>query len=129
MPQFQQTATVISANSLEDALDQNEAIQESVEQSAAELCVVSAVLSREIPDDVKTCEVIQAIQRTKELKDRIQMSADDLAKVNQTLKDEISARAELERQLAAAQAELSRTQVQPQRQPAAHLPTQSLLHS
>lgn len=129
MPQFQQTATVISLNPLEHALDQNEAIQESVEQSAAELCVVSAVLSREIPDEVKTSEVIQAIQRTEELEDRIQTSADDLAKVNQTLKDEISARANLERQLAAAQAELLRTQAQPQRQSAAHLPTQSLLHS
>ena len=123
MPQFQQTVTVtvISPNPLEHALDQNEAIQESVEQSAAELCVVSAVLSREIPDEVKTCEVIQAIQRTEELEDRIQTSADDLAKVNQTLKDEISARANLERQLASAQAELSRAQAPPKSQLAAHL--------
>jgi len=129
MPQFQQAATVIFPNPLEHALDQNEAIQESVEQSAAELCVVSAVLSREIPDDVKTGEVVQAIQRTEELEDRIQTLADDLAKVNQTLKSEISARANLERQLAAAQAELSRVRAQPQSQSAAHLPAQSFLSS
>jgi len=129
MPQFQQAATVIFPNSLEHALDQNEAIQESVEQSAAELCVVSAVLSREIPDDVKTGEVAQAIQRTEQLEDRIQTSADDLAKVNQALKSEISARANLERQLAAAQAELSRVQAPPQSQSAAHLPAQSFLSS
>ena len=105
MPQLLTSVPVV-VNSLERALDQNETIQESVEQSAAELCVVSAVLSREVPDELKTGEVAQAIQRTEELEDRIQASADELAKVNQALKDEIGARAELERQLAAAQAEL-----------------------
>ena len=128
MPQFQQASTIIS-NPLEHALDQNEAIQESVEQSAAELCVVSAVLSRKIPDHVQTGEVAQAIQRTEELEDRIQTSADDLAKVNQALKSEISARADLERQLAAAQAELSRAQALPQSQLAAPLQGQSLFSS
>ena len=105
MPQLLTSVPVV-VNSLERALDQNETIQESVEQSAAELCVVSAVLSREVPDELKTGEVAQAIQRTEELEDRIQASADELAKVNQALKDEIGTRAELERQLAAAQAEL-----------------------
>lgn len=128
MPQFQQASTIIS-NPLEHALDQNEAIQESVEQSAAELCVVSAVLSRKIPDHVQTGEVAQAIQRTEELEDRIQTSADDLAKVNQALKSEISARADLERQLAAAQAELSRAQAPPQSQLAAPFQSQSLFSS
>ena len=128
MPSSQKAATIIS-NPLERALDQNESIQESVQQSAAELCVVNAVLSREIPDDVKTGEVAQAIQRTEDLENRMQASADDLAKVNQVLKNEISIRTDLERQLAAAQAELDQVQAQPESQRVAHLPTQSLLGS
>lgn len=113
MPQSHKDAS-IAANPLARALDQNEAIQESVGQSAAELCLVNAVLSREIPDALKTGEVAQAIERTEELESRVQASADDLALVNQALKDEISARAELERQLAAAQAELGQAQQQQQ---------------
>ena len=120
-----QTAVTVAFSPLERVLDQNEAIQESVEQSAAELLVVSAVLSREIPDDVKIGEVARAIQRTKDLEDRMQESADDLEKVNQALKDEINARVDLERQLAAAQAELEQAEAQPQSQAVAHLPSQS----
>ena len=101
MPSSQNAVTAV-ANPLARALDQNEAIQESVAQSAEELCVVAAVLSREIPDEVKTGEVAQAIQRTEELENRMQASADDLARVNQSLKDEVSTRTGLERQLAAA---------------------------
>ena len=119
MPSSQNAVTAV-ANPLAHALDQNEAIQESVAQSAEELCVVAAVLSREIPDEVKTGEVAQAIQRTEELENRMQASADDLARVNQSLKDEVSTRTELERQLAAAQAELG----QAHRQAAAHAPGQ-----
>ena len=115
MPQSQKAVTDI-ANPLERALDQNEAIQESVGQSAAELCVVNAVLSRKVPDNVKTGEVAQAIQRTEELENRMQASADDLVKVNQALKEEICARTDLERQLAAAQAELHQAQAQSQKQ-------------
>ena len=92
--------------SLEDALDQNEAIQAMVEQSAAELCVVNAVLHQEVPEHVKTGDVAQALQRTDELEERIHTSADNLEQVNHALKKEIHVRADLERELAAAQAEL-----------------------
>ena len=101
-----------TSTSLERALDQNEAIQDTVEQSAAELCVINAVLKQEVPDHVQTGEVAQALQKTDELESRIQTSADDLAQVNQALKQEISARAELERQLASTQAELDQAQLQ-----------------
>lgn len=124
MPSSQNAVTAV-ANPLARALDQNEAIQESVAQSAEELCVVAAVLSREIPDEVKTGEVAQAIQRTEELENRMQASADDLARVNQSLKDEVSTRTGLERQLAAAQAELG----QAHSQAAAHGPAQRLAGS
>jgi len=100
--------------SLERVLDQNEAIQDAVEQSAAELCVVNAVLMHEVPDHLKTSEVAQAIERTEELENRIQTSADDLAQVNLALQDEISLRADLERQLASTQAALEEAQAQAQ---------------
>ena len=122
MLQSQKDAS-IGAIPLARALDQNQAIQESVEQSAAELCLVSAVLSREIPDAMKTGEVAQAIERTEELENRGQASADDLARVNQSLKAEISARGELERQLALAQAGLD--QARQHSQLAAHSPARS----
>jgi C4-dicarboxylate-specific signal transduction histidine kinase len=96
-----------SPTPLEHALDQNEAIQETVGQSAAELCVVNAVLQQEVPEHVKTGDVAQALQRTEELEERIQTSADNLEQVNHALKKEIQARARLEHQLAATQAALS----------------------
>lgn len=92
--------------SLERALDQNEAIQATVGQSAVELCVVNAVLQQQVPEHVKTGDVAQALQRTDELEERIQTSADNLEQVNHALKKEIEVRADLERQLAAAQAAL-----------------------
>ena len=97
------------ATTLEHALEQNEAIQEAVGQSAAELCIVNAVLTHEVPAHLQTGEVAQAIERTEELESRIQNSADELAQVNLALKEEISLRADLERQLASAQAALDQT--------------------
>ncbi|WP_198026805.1 hypothetical protein [Polaromonas glacialis] len=105
---------LLTPTSLEHALDQNEAIQEAVEQSAAELCVVNAVLTQEVPAHLQTGEVAQAIERTEELESRIQNSADELAQVNLALKEEISLRADLERQLASTQAALDQVQVQTQ---------------
>ncbi len=100
----------VSSTALERALDHNVAIQETVEQSAAELCVINAVLKQEVPDHVQTGDVAQALQKTDELESRIQASADDLAQVNEALKQEISTRAELERQLASTQAALEQAQ-------------------
>ena len=105
-----QKAVTESSNLLAHALDKNQVVQESVEQSAAELLVVSAVLSQEIPDEVKTEEVTQAICRTEELEDRLQSSADELEMVNKALKNEISVRRDLERQLAVAQVKLGQAQ-------------------
>jgi C4-dicarboxylate-specific signal transduction histidine kinase len=104
----------LAPSSLEHALDKNEAIQETVEQSAAELCLINTVLRQEVPEHVQTGEVAQALKKTDELESRIQNSADDLAQVNDVLKQEISARAELERLLASTQAELDQVQAQSQ---------------
>lgn len=106
----QHPTALFTPTSLERALDQNEAIQETVEQSAAELCVIHAVLKQEVPEHVQTGDVAQALQKTDELESRIQTSADNLEQVNQALKEEILVRADLERQLAATQAELDQVQ-------------------
>ena len=109
---------LFTPTSLERALDQNEAIQETVGQSAAELCVINAVLQQEVPDHVKTGDVAQALQKTDELEERIQASADNLEQVNHALKEEIQVRVELEQQLASAHAALEQAQSGGQNKPA-----------
>ena len=102
-----------ASTSLALALEQNETIQDTVEQSAAELAVINTVLKQEVPAHVQTGEVAQALQKTDELEIRIQTSADELAQVNEVLKQEISERADLERQLAATQAALAEAEDRP----------------
>jgi C4-dicarboxylate-specific signal transduction histidine kinase len=99
---------------LERALGQNEAVKDTVEQSAAELLVINAVLKQEVPPHIQTGEVAQALQKTDELETRIQESAEDLAQVNQTLEQEIGERADLERELASTKAALARATGQAQ---------------
>ena len=91
---------------LERAREKNEAVKESVEQSAQELVVINAVLKQEIPADAQTGELAQALEKSDAIEERIQESADDLAEVNQALEQEIGERAELERELARIKAAL-----------------------
>lgn len=102
-----------AATSLARALDQNETVKETVEQSADELLVINAVLKQEIPPHVQTSDVAQAIEKTGELEGRIQASAEDLAQVNQALEQEIGERAALERELAATKAALAQAKSAP----------------
>ena len=99
-----------SLTSLERVLDQNVAIQDTVGQSADELCLINTVLKHEVPRHVQNGVVAQALQKTDELESRIQASADDLAQVNAALKHEISTRAALERQLASTRSALEQAQ-------------------
>jgi len=92
---------------LERALEQNEAAQGIVEQSAAELVVIHAVLKQEIPDHVQTGDVAYALQRTDELEIKIGDTAQELAQVNEVLAQEIGERVDLERELAATKAALA----------------------
>lgn len=92
------------------ALDQNAAAKEAVEQSAAELVVIHAVLKQEIPDDVQTGDVAQALQRTDALEVKINDAAQDLAQVNEVLVQEIDQRMALERELAETKAALEAAQ-------------------
>ena len=94
------------------ALDQNDAVQETVKQSADELLVINAVLKQKIPDYAQTGDIAQALQKTDEVESRIQESAEELAQVNQLLEQEIDERAELERELAATKAALAKAKGQ-----------------
>lgn len=94
------------------ALDLNEAVQETVQQSSAELFVISAVLKQEIPEGVQTGDLAQALQKTCELEGKIQESAEDLADVNKLLEQEIDERADVERELAATKAALAQAKGQ-----------------
>ena len=92
------------------ALDRNETVQDTVEESAAELVVINAVLKQEIPDHLQRGEVAQALQKTDELEGRIHDTAQDLAEVNKLLAQEIDERGDLERELAATKAVLASVQ-------------------
>ena len=114
MPQQPSVVSVPTSTPLQRALDQNEAVKDTVEQSAAELLVINTVLKQEIPPHVQTGDVAQALQKTDELETRIQESADDLAQVNETLEQEIGERADLERELAHTKAALAKATGQSQ---------------
>jgi C4-dicarboxylate-specific signal transduction histidine kinase len=90
------------------ALDQNEAIQDTVEQSATDLVMINVVLKQEVPDYVQVGDVAQALHKTDELESKIHDAALELAHVNEVLAHEIDERAELERELAQVKAALVR---------------------
>ena len=104
----QYDSTVTSpATPLERALDHNESIKDTVEGSAAELAVINAVLKKEIPDPVKSGDVVQALKKTGEMEGRIHDAAQELAQVNKALEAEIGERIDLQRELKAAQVALA----------------------
>ena len=70
------TPESVSSTSLERALDHNVAIQDTVEQSAAELCLINTVLKQEVPGHVQTGDVPPALPQTGALESRIQAPAD-----------------------------------------------------
>jgi C4-dicarboxylate-specific signal transduction histidine kinase len=103
------SSTPSGPTSLERALDQNEIVRDTVENSADELLLINAVLKQKIPGHAQTDELAQALQKGDELEDRIQESAESLARVNLVLEQEIAERADLERKLAAARAALGQS--------------------
>ena len=111
------TAPISNANDsstpLERALEQNETAQGIVEQSAAELVVIHAVLKQELPDHMQTGDVAHALQRTDELEIKISDTAQELAQVNEVLAQEIGERVDLERELAATKAALAQATEHP----------------
>jgi hypothetical protein len=102
-----------SPTRLERALDQNEAVKQTVEQSAAELIMVNAVLNQGLPQHVQKGDVAQALQKTSELETLIQDSAQELHEVNEALAQEIDERAHLEGKLAKTEAALAKATGKP----------------
>ena len=108
-------STAATSRPIDRAREKNEAVQESVEQSAHELLVINTVLKQELPDHVQTGEVAQALEKSDALEERIQESAEELAEVNQALEQEIGEREELERELAETKAALAEATGEPQK--------------
>jgi C4-dicarboxylate-specific signal transduction histidine kinase len=107
MHQQPSAAAAAAPTPLQRALDQNESVKDTVEQSAAELLVINTVLKQEIPAHVQIGDVAQALQKTDALETRIQESAEDLAQVNEVLEQQIGERADLERELKDTKAALA----------------------
>jgi hypothetical protein len=93
-----------------EALVQNDAVKESVEQSAHELLVLTAVMQKNIPDSAQQGDLAQALQKTEDLGDAIQESAEELEAVNLLLEREVDERIALERELLATKASLKKAQ-------------------
>ena len=106
--------TVASPNAatppLLQAIEQNETVKENVKQSADELLVINAVLQAGVPNQAIKGDVAVALQKTGDISEAIQESANDLAAVSQLLEDEIDERIGLERELLATKAALARAQ-------------------
>ena len=109
----QTSASPAAETPLGKALDQNETVRETVEQSAAELLVINTVLKQELPDHVQAGDIVQALEKTDAIETRIHAAAEELAEVNEVLAQEIDQRVDLERELAATRAQLAQAQSQP----------------
>lgn len=94
------------------ALDQSEQVKDKVEQCAADLSSVNAVLKEEIADGVPLHVVESALGMSEEVEVKVLQCAEDLATVNDALAEEIDERKDLERQLSKSTAALSRSKVQ-----------------
>jgi diguanylate cyclase (GGDEF)-like protein len=94
------------------ALDQSEQVKDKVEQCAAELSSVNAVLKEEITDGVPLDDVERALDMSEEVEVKVQQCAEDLATVNDALAEEIDERKKLESQLSKSEAALSKSKLQ-----------------
>ena len=94
------------------ALDQSEQVKDKVEQCAADLSSVNAVLKEEITDGVPLHQVERALDMSEEVEVKVQECAEDLATVNDALAEEIDERKDLEHQLSKSTAALTRSKVQ-----------------
>ncbi len=113
---------------LSRALGQSEQVKDKVEQCAAELSSVNAVLKEEITEGVPLHEVERALGMSEEVEAKVQQCADDLANVNDALAEEIDERHNLQHQLSKTAAALSQSKVEERkaRHLALHDPVTSL---
>jgi diguanylate cyclase len=97
---------------LSRALDQSEQVKDKVEECAADLSSVNAVLKEEIADGVPLQKVERALGMSEEVEVKVLQCAEDLATVNDALAEEIDERNHLEHQLSESAAALSQSRVQ-----------------
>jgi len=89
------------------ALDQSAQVKDKVEQCAAELSSVNAVLKHEISEGVPLREVERALNQSEDVEVKVLEAAEELAMVNDALAEEIDERHKLERLLSTSDAALS----------------------
>lgn len=105
--------TDTDSSTLGRALNQNEAAQEVIEQSASELALINAVLQQKLPEHVQSDDVAMALEKNDALETRIQETAQDLAEVNEALSQEITERVKLEQELQATKDALAEATGEP----------------
>lgn len=88
-----------SPEPIEKALAQTNETQAKLASGVQELAVTNAVLQQEIPEDVRTGDVAQALEKNEALEARVQECVDDLDGVSQALADEVARRKQLEQTL------------------------------
>ncbi len=89
----------VQTRPLVKALERNDAVEESIKQSADELMLVNAVLKTEVTVHAHSEDVAVALEKVDSINEVMVESAQDLAAVNQLLEEEIDERIELERKL------------------------------
>jgi diguanylate cyclase (GGDEF)-like protein len=93
--------------SLSRTLDQSEQVQGKVEQAAADLSSVNAVLKDEIAGGVPLATAELTLDRSEAIEGQIHEAAEELVAVNDALAEEIDERRDLERRLSTSDAALS----------------------
>ena len=97
---------------LAKALGQSEQVKDKVEECAADLSSVNAVLTQEIAEGGAPHEVERAVSQNQEVEVKVQECGDDLAIVNAALTEEIDERRALEHDLSRSEAALSESKAQ-----------------
>ena len=100
--------TPVQVRPLTKALERNDAVEESVKQSADELMLVNAVLQSEAPTRAHSEDMAVALEKVDSINDVMQESAQDLEVVNKLLEEEIDERIELARKLLATKTALEK---------------------
>ncbi len=94
------------------ALNQSEHVQDTVEQAAADLSSVNAVLKDEIDAGAPLAQVERALDQSEVIESQIQEAAEELVAVNDALAEEVDVRLELERRLSKSDAALSESRAE-----------------
>lgn len=99
----QSTRSSQPATPLDEAINQTQKVQDRLNSGAQELFVVGEVLKQELPPEVRTGDVAQALEKHEALEETVQECADDLEDVTKALAIEVAHRESLERKLHAAE--------------------------